>query len=87
MAASLGVSNCPASRLRISLTVLHSGELMRRGASWSRCVPVFSPQLSIRNDVTVDRGLLLVCQVEILPQTNQIPLGLQDHTRCESFGS
>src|ERR1043166_1424453 len=54
------------------------GELMRRRASWSRHVPIWFPQSSIRYNGTINDVLLLLRQIQILSQTDEIALRLQD---------
>jgi hypothetical protein len=51
---------------------------MRRGAGWSWYIPVSLPQRSIGEYITVDGDLLVFGQIKILPEVDEVALGLQN---------
>jgi hypothetical protein len=58
--------------------LVQSRELMRRGAGWSWYIPVSLPQRSIGEYITVDGDLLVFGQIKILPEVDEVALGLQN---------
>jgi hypothetical protein len=58
--------------------MVHVDELTRRNASWSWYIPVPLSQGSIGGNVAINDGLLLVRQIEILPEMDEIALCLEN---------